>query len=184
LNDQSTVIQQTQCWLKSIIIELDFCPFANREFVKNSIRYAVCNQATLEQQLHCLADEFYFLDQHPESETTLLIFPAGLDDFDTFLNLIDYANDLLEDLGYRSVYQLAHFHPDYCFDGVEENDASNYTNRSPCPILHIIREESLQHAIASHPDPASIPETNIHLARKLGATTLQKMLNKCKTGNP
>lgn len=180
MNSQEQIIQQTQCWLKSTIIGLNFCPFANQEFKKKTIRYTVSEDADLESSLHALAEEFRHLDNHADTETCLLIFNHFAESFDDFLELIDYANQLLDDLGYRSIYQLAHFHPQYCFDGEETKDAANYTNRSPYPTLHIIREESLQKAIENHPDPTEIPNTNIKLARKLGAEKLQSLLDECK----
>ena len=180
LNQQAAVTQHIKNWLKDIIIKLNFCPFANREFISNSIRYSVSQSTELESGLHALAEEFNHLDQHPKTETTLLIFPNSFTVFNDFLELIDYANQLLKELGYESTYQLAHFHPDYCFEGVQADDASNYTNRSPYPILHIIREESLQKAIENHPDAGGIPDTNIMLARKLGSAKMQFLLNQCK----
>ena len=180
MNDIKSITQQTRNWLKDIIIKLNFCPFANREFLNNSIRYSVSDTSDLESALHALADEFNFLDNNSATETTLLIYSQGFAEFDNFLELIDYANQLLDDLGYESVYQLAHFHPDYCFDGVEADDASNYTNRSPYPTLHLLCEFSLQNAIESHTDTSSIPDTNILLARKLGSDKMQQLLDQCK----
>jgi len=180
LSDINAVTQQTRNWLKDIIIKLNFCPFANREFINDSIRYSISHASDLESGLHALAEEFNHLDNHPETETTLLVFPECFAEFDNFLELIDYANQLLNELSYESVYQLAHFHPDYCFDGVEADDASNYTNRSPYPMLHLIREASLQKAIQAHPDPEGIPDTNIILARKLGSAKMQSLLEQCK----
>ncbi len=177
-NEQT--IQQTRCWLKNIIIGLNFCPFANREFEADSIRYAVSDSSDLASSLQDLAQEFQYLDQHPNTETTLLIFNRSLQDFDDFVELIDYANQLLNELNYCSTYQLAHFHPQYCFEGEPARDASNYTNRSPFPTLHIIREKSMQHAIENHADTSSIPDTNIKLARKLGVDKIQDMLNSCR----
>ncbi len=174
------IIQQTRCWLKSTIIGLNFCPFANREFQKNSIRYEVSAATDLQSRLHHLAKEFQYLDEHADTETSLLIFSQSVNEFDDFLELIDYANQLLEELNYLAIYQLAHFHPHYCFADDEPDDPANYTNRSPFPTLHIIREKSLQQAIESHPDATSIPDNNIKLARKLGTDKLQSMLNSCK----
>lgn len=179
MNSQEQIIQQTQCWLKSTIIGLNFCPFANQEFKKNTIHYAVIEGTKLESNLQALAEEFQYLDNHDDTETSLLIFSHSVKSFDDFLELIDYANQLLDDLGYRSTYQLAHFHPQYCFDGVEADDASNYTNRSPYPTLHLIREDSLQRAIENYPDTTEIPDTNIKLARELGARHLQSRLEEC-----
>ena len=174
------IIQQTRCWLKSIIIGLNFCPFANQEFNKNSIRYRVSDAMDMQSNLHILAEEFQYLDEHADTETSLLIFDQSVDEFEDFLALIDYSNQLLEELGYRSIYQLAHFHPHYHFADVEAEDASNYTNCSPYPTLHIIREDSMQRAIEGHPDTAQIPDTNIKLARQLGADKIRDMLNQCK----
>jgi len=174
------IIRQTQCWLKTIIIGLNFCPFANREFKNNTIRYFVSDDESLESSLHTLAAECEYLDNHSSTETSLLIFSRNFTDFDDFLNLIDFANQLLDDLGYRATYQLAHFHPDYCFEGVEPAEASNYTNRSPYPTLHLIREKSLQNAIENHPNTEDIPNTNIKLANELGADKMQSLLNTCK----
>lgn len=177
---KNQITEETQCWLKTTIIGLNFCPFAKREDSQNTIRYAVSNATDLESNLHILAEEFQHLDNHADTETSLIMFSHSVQDFEDFLELIDYANRLLDDLGYRAVYQLAHFHPDYCFDGVEPEDASNYTNRSPYPTLHLIRELSMQRAIDSHPDTAQIPNNNIKLARELGAEHLQSLLDTCK----
>jgi uncharacterized protein len=180
LNLEERIIDQTRCWLKSTIIGLNFCPFANHEFIKNSIRYSVSSGVDLESGLHALAEEFQYLDKHPKTETSLLIFSESVNNFDDFLQLIDYANQLLDDLGYRATYQLAHFHPQYCFANEAAEDASNYTNRSPYPTLHLIREAGMQRAIKNHPNTGTIPDTNIKLARKLGANHLQSLLDKCK----
>jgi len=179
MNSKNTIIKHTQCWLKSIIIDLNFCPFANKEFKKDSIRYVVSDATDLESNLHSLAEEFNYLDNHTSTETTLLVFSHAVKSFDDFLELIDYANQLLDELGYRAIYQLAHFHPQYAFDGVPLDDASNYTNRAPYPTLHLLREKSLQAAIENHPNTAEIPNTNIKLARKLGADKIQSILNNC-----
>lgn len=173
------IIEQTKCWLSSIIIELNFCPFAKREFVKKSIRYEVSNASNLEESLHDLAKELEYLDKHAETETTLLIFADAFKKFDDFIELIDYADQLIDELGYTSIYQFAHFHPDYCFEDEDNDDAANYTNRAPLPTLHLLRESSLQRAIESHPDTSSIPDTNIKLARELGLSKMQALLSNC-----
>ncbi len=163
-------------WLETIVIGHDFCPFAKKELLQDSIRYYINGSSNTEDTLHDLVDEFIFLDQHPEIETTLFILPKGFDDFDDFLDLVEIANALLEEQHYSGIYQLANFHPDYCFHGSDNNDPANYTNRSPYPVLHLIRESSLERAVASHPDPEGIPERNIAYARALGLETLQAEL--------
>lgn len=175
-----TYIKQTQCWLENTVIGLNFCPFASRVLKKNTIHYAVSETVRLEDSLTQLATEFHRLDQDPAIETTLLIFSDGYTVFDDFLELIEYADSLVDQLEYRSVYQLAHFHPDYCFAEVAADDPSNFTNRSPWPTLHLLRETSLQRAILQHPDTAQIPETNIKLARKLGFAKMRSLFDRCK----
>jgi len=174
-----TIIEQTKCWLSSVIIELNFCPFAQREFVKESICYDVSMAHGLEANLHELARALVHLDEHAEIETTLLIFAEAFSEFNDFVEMIDYADQLIDELGYRSTYQLAHFHPDYCFEGEEADDAANYTNRAPFPTLHLLREDSLQKAINKHPDTANIPDNNIKLARELGLAKMQALLTNC-----
>jgi len=179
------LINKTQYWLQHIIIDLNFCPFAQREFKNKTIRYAVDDSCHLESSLTFLANELAGLDQltvqgknTPTIETTLIIFRAAFNDFDDFLDFIDLADQLVDDLGYRGIYQLAHFHPDYCFDGVDTDDASNYTNRSPYPTLHLLRESSIQRAIETHPDTSKIPDTNIALARELGVIKIKNIMKK------
>ncbi|MDX1315701.1 MAG: DUF1415 domain-containing protein, partial [Eudoraea sp.] len=125
------------------------------------------------------ANEFQLLTDDTNIETTLFILPQGFDDFENFLDLIDLTNQLIDELGYRSTYQVAHFHPDYCFEGEKENDPANFTNRAPYPTLHLLREASLQKAIESYPDTSAIPDNNIKLARKLGFDKMQALLNNC-----
>ncbi|VAW69263.1 hypothetical protein MNBD_GAMMA09-3702 [hydrothermal vent metagenome] len=179
MNTDEKVIAQMKCWIETVIIELNICPFARHEFVNNNIHYQVQHSADLEQALFTLADEFQRLGNEPDIETTLLIFPDAFSDFEDFLTLIDYANELIDDLDFRSTYQLAHFHPLYCFEGSDHNDAANYTNRAPSPTLHLIREASLQQAIENHSDTADIPETNIKLTRQLGLNKMQGLLDNC-----
>lgn len=178
MNTKNT-LEQTKCWLSSIIIELNFCPFAQREFIKESIRYTISTDSDLETNLHVFAEELEHLDDKPATETTLLIFENAFTDFNDFVELIDYADQLIDELGYRSTYQLAHFHPDYCFEGADEHDAANYTNRAPFPILHLLREDSLQKAIDNYPDTSNIPENNINLTRQFGIEKMRTLLAKC-----
>ncbi|VAW56968.1 hypothetical protein MNBD_GAMMA07-2576 [hydrothermal vent metagenome] len=190
MHSHQIIIQQTQYWLEHIIIGLNFCPFAKHEFQHQTIRYAVDNNTDLEATLMVLTKELEYLDHHPctqqksndlnytGTQTTLIIFTQAFSDFDAFLDLIELANHLIDDLGYSATYQLAHFHPQYCFDGVTADDASNYTNRSPYPILHLLREDGMQLAIERHPNTSQIPDANIALARKLGAVKIQKIIDK------
>jgi hypothetical protein len=169
----------TQTWLKSFIIEYSICPFAKRELDRGSIYFSVCHDTEIEQCLLHLMLECDRLDTETSIETTLLIFPDAFAEFDDYLDFVEIAESLLSEQGYDGTYQLASFHPNYCFQGSDLDDAANYTNRSPYPMLHLLRETSIEQAVASHPDPESIPQHNIELTRKLGLAKLQALLAAC-----
>ena len=116
---------------------------------------------------------------HPEVQTSLLIYPYGLESFDAYLDFLAIAEELLQVQAYEGIFQLASFHPQYCFDGALLDDPANYTNRSPYPMLHLLRESSLEKALANYPEPEKIPQHNIALTRQLGLATLEKLLNDC-----
>lgn len=176
-----TAIEQTQNWVNKVIMKYNICPFARREIERNSIRYQVIDESKIDKVLEAFILECHYLDNHPKAETSLVILPRGFEGFYPYLDLVDLANDLLVDQGYEGIYQLASFHPDYCFDGEPQNDAANYTNRSPYPTIHIIREESMEKALASYNDPESIPERNIAFAHKKGAGFFEALLASCMT---
>lgn len=170
------VIQVTKNWLQNVVVGLNFCPFAKREVERETIHYAVSNVCSTPEALVAVLDEAQRLDQNSDIETTLIIFARGFEDFDQYLDMLEGANHLLMQGGYRGIYQLASFHPEYCFEGANPDDAANYTNRSPCPMLHLLREASLEKAVAHHPDPEGIPETNIAKAESMGAEALKALL--------
>ncbi len=170
------VIAQTQYWLKHVVIGLNFCPFARPVFEQGKIHYQVSDAQSLEYCLEDLIVEAERLDKQCEIETTLLIYEKSLYDFDNFLDVVEIANDVMLLHGYEGVYQLASFHPDYCFADSDENDPANYTNRSPYPMLHLIREQSIEQALANYTEPERIPEINIQLAKTLGLEKMQKKL--------
>lgn len=176
-------LSETENWVKSVIMKYNICPFARREVERKSIRYIACDETKLAKVLNSLIDECEYLDSNSETETTLFILPRGFEGFYQYLDLVDYANDLLIEQGYEGVYQLASFHPDYCFEGEDQNSAANYTNRSPYPTLHIIREESMELALANYQEPETIPERNIAFAERKGAEFFVKLLAQCKTSN-
>lgn len=173
-NSSHHIIQaQTQKWIQSVVIANNFCPFAGQVFIKNSIRYIVLSDTTTKGVMQTLLAECSYLDEHAAIETTLIIFEHNYTQFNTYLNLVSKAERLLNKANYEGVYQLASFHPDYCFAGEDDSDAANYTNRSPYPMLHLLREESITQALAHFAHPERIPENNINTARKIG---VQQML--------
>lgn len=179
LKNIDTIIEQTKAWLSQFIIKHNICPFAKREYDNDRIFYDVVNTHNLEEQLHSLVLACKQLDGNSDIETSLLIFPHGLDQFDDYLDFLEISNALLEKQGYEGIYQLASFHPKYCFEGVPSDDASNYTNRSPYPMLHLIREASLEKALENYPHPENIPTRNIEYTRELGAKYLEDLLSSC-----
>ncbi len=176
-NSTHDIIRQTKNWVNDVVIGLNLCPFASSPFQNNSIEYSVYCSNSLEQHLHHLAESFTRLDESTDIETSLLIYPDAYQKFDDYLELLDFANHLLDVLNYTGIYQIASFHPDYCFADSEKNDASNFSNRSPYPMLHLIRESSLEKALASYPNSEKIPENNIIKLRSIGYKKMQEKLN-------
>jgi hypothetical protein len=174
----------TQAWLKSIIIEYSICPFAKREQERGSIHFSITRDTDIEQCLLHLILECERLETEPGIETTLLIYADAFAEFDDYLDFLEIAESLLVEQGYEGTYQLASFHPDYCFQGSDPDDAANYTNRSPYPMLHLLRETSIEQAVASYPNPENIPQRNIELTRKLGLVKMQALLAACYRTNP
>jgi hypothetical protein len=174
------IATEMQNWVERVIMKYNICPFARQEIISDTIRYRVIENKKLDDLLAALIDECQLLDAYAEIETTLFILPQGFEGFYLYLDLVDIANDLLIEQGYEGVYQLASFHPDYCFDGEPQDSATNYTNRAPYPTLHIIREESMAKALAQYSDPESIPERNIAFAERKGSEFFIKLLQGCK----
>ena len=173
------IIAQTQRWVETVVIGHQFCPFASHVFVADTIHYQVIEQEQLEKCLQALVVECQRLDNDQNIETTLIIYPQGYGDFDLFLDMLELAEKLLIVQGYEGIYQLASFHPQYQFEGSDANDPANYTNRSPYPMLHLLREASLERAIREYPDSKAIPERNIEHASAMGIDALAKLLETC-----
>ena len=180
-SENRAAIESVRNWVEKVIIGLNFCPFARREVVNNKVRYCVVNldESKFFEALSILKEEFELLDQNPNIETTLILFQSMLSDFESFLDFLIFAEKELLTLGYEGTYQLAHFHPDYCFEGVDFEDPANFTNRAPFPVLHIIREEGLERVLKHVEDPEAIPETNIEVARRMGNKQLKALLESC-----
>ncbi|MFM6987903.1 MAG: DUF1415 domain-containing protein [Arenimonas sp.] len=168
-------IPATADWIESVVVAHNFCPFAKRELRRDSVRYALA-EGGADAALAAVLAECRHLDADTGTETTLLILPDGFDDFEEYLDLAAMAEDLLAEHGYEGVYQVASFHPDYRFADSDVDDAANYTNRSPYPMLHLLREDSLSRAIDAYPDVDAIPDANIAKARALGAAHWQALL--------
>ena len=176
-----TTVNITRRWINSFIVDLNLCPFARREVMRNSMRFTVFEDSDPANILHALSEEITLLHNSPEIETSFLILPAGMPDFRDFNDLIYAAESLTETLGWEGHYQLVGFHPQYQFADTEPDDAENYTNRSPFPMLHILRESSVSDAVATTHDTALIPQRNIATLGDLGTTVLKARWRNCFT---
>lgn len=172
------IIEQTQAWIKQIVVAHGFCPFAARELERESVAYHLLEGKDISFFLEKLLECCQELDTQPDIETSFLIFAEAFPNFEDYLDVLDLAEELLEIQHYAGVYQLASFHPNYTFEGEKEEDAANFTNRSPYPMWHLLREASVEKAITSHSDAEGIPEKNIRLARRKGKDYFQNILNK------
>jgi hypothetical protein len=175
--DHDTITSQTQDWLVKAVIGLNLCPFAKGVHVKNQVRYRVSDATTPDDLLADLVAELTLLSEaDPEKiDTTLLMHPGVLSDFLDFNDFLDVVDAALEELELDGEIQVASFHPDYQFSGTHADDIENYSNRAPYPTLHLIREASLDKAVAAFPEAEDIYETNIQTLRKLGLAGWKKL---------
>lgn len=164
------VIALTQAWLEKAVIGLNLCPFAKAVYVKQQIRYVVSTARNTDALYEELSTELQHLHQSDPAEidTTLLILPELLADFLDYNDFLDVADEAIEDLELDGEIQIASFHPDYQFADSKADDIENYTNRSPYPILHLLREESIERAVEAFPEAEEIYEKNMETLRKLG----------------
>ena len=173
------IIAAVRHWVETMVVGMNLCPFAKRELVKARVRFVTTEADNQEALLLALHDELERLTQQPDIETTLLIHPQVLQDFYDYNDFLYLADRLLVQMELEGVYQIASFHPDYQFGGTEPEDAENYTNRSPYPVLHLLREDSLERVIADYPNVDDIPERNIALMNELGTNKLKALLQDC-----
>ena len=173
------IISQTKKWITDVVVGCNFCPFAARELKQNRVHYRVEFATELSICLESFLQECIRLDKDKEIETTLLIFPNAFHSFDEYLALVDVAEKLLRKKGYEGIYQVASFHPLYRFAGSQADDAANYTNRSIYPMLHLLREESIERALERYPNPEQIPERNIRFAHEKGLAYMKMLRDAC-----
>jgi len=164
------VTAATRNWLEKAVIGLNLCPFARAVYAADRIRYVVSDATTIEALLEVLAAELEVLAEADENqtETTLLIHPQVLGDFLDYNDFLEMADMLVEELGLDGILQVASFHPQYQFAETESDDIENCSNRSPYPTLHLLRESSVESAVAAHPDTEQICRDNIKTLRQLG----------------
>lgn len=166
----------TRRWLQDCVLALDLCPFAAPVLHDEGLRIAVSTASDPVAQLRDFLLELDYLQEHSDVvvATTLLVLADGPTEFPDFLDLVDGAEQLIDEAGLEGIIQLAHFHPAYLFAGEPADDISHYTNRSPLPVLHLLRESMLTRVLASFPDPAGIPGRNTATLRELGREEVKR----------
>lgn len=168
--EDDAVVDDTRRWLERAVIGLNLCPFAKAVHQKGQVRYVVSAATDAEALAAALVAELQHLAAVPaeQTDTTLLIHPRVLQDFGDYNDFLDVADALLEELALDGVLQVASFHPDYRFEGSDADDVANCSNRSPWPMLHLLREDSIERAVQAVPDAATIYERNIETLEQLG----------------
>ncbi|MEJ0101330.1 MAG: DUF1415 domain-containing protein [Bacteroidota bacterium] len=173
------VINQTKKWINDVVVGCNFCPFAANVLKQQKVYYRVETSVALHVCMNAFLEEAIRLDNEPGIETSFLIFPNAFIEFDDYLDMVSLAENLLKQNKYEGIYQLASFHPLYRFDNSTENDAANYTNRSIYPMLHLLREESIDRALAYYKSPGNIPERNIKFAQEKGLVYMKMLRDAC-----
>lgn len=176
----SVVLARTEKWLSDVVIGLNLCPFAKAVQKNGQIRYVVSAAETLPALRADLQRELLALQaaSAAQVDTTLLLHPRVLTDFFAYNDFLAEADDLLLELGLEGELQLASFHPEYCFADSSSDDPANYTNRSPYPMLHLLREASVTRAVDAFPDTSKIYERNVQTLRQMSQAALRRLLSR------
>jgi hypothetical protein len=176
----------TRRWLEECVLALGLCPFAAPVLRDTSLRIAVSEASNAADQLRDFVQELELLQRVLETEvsTTLLVFDAGLEDFMQFLERLEQCQAWLEQSGLEGIIQLASFHPHYLFGGEDPQALSHFTNRSPRPTIHLLREELLSKAIERYPDTQAIPANNIALLEEMGAARVMELWQRVGVALP
>lgn len=178
--DTDDPIGVTRRWLADFVIGLNLCPFAAAPFRADRVLYRVAASGRLERVFDDVLDVLRVLvaDNGAAWETALVIVPAGLDDFDDYLDALAIIEEAILEVGLDGEIQVASFHPAYRFDGAPLDDPANYTNRSPYPMLHLIREHGLAEALQAYDEPEQIPLRNVERLRALGIEGIQRIIGR------
>ena len=171
------IVKNTRRWLEQMVVGLNLCPFAHSVIAQGQVYYAICDATTDAQLKQFYANELQRLLGAPENDvsTSLLMFSQGLEVFDDYLNLLDWFQKLLEQAELTEQVQLASFHPQYQFGGAAADDLSHFTNRSPYPTIHLLREAQMTKALAHVVDPKKIYTDNIKTLNKLGRQQVEAL---------
>lgn len=171
-------VQATRQWLETIVVGMNLCPFAKRELDSERVRFSVTEASDELQLLQALESELQLLFGDDTIGTTLLIHPFVLTDFDAYNQFLNLADGLLVQMNLEGTFQIASFHPGYQFADTDPDDAQNYTNRSPYPTLHLLREASVAQAVARYPDVEQIPARNVEKMKALNVEQLKALFRR------
>ena len=180
---RAAALSSTRRWVESVVIGLALCPWASP--VRNSIRYTFTSTDRADVLFDTLVAEIELLEATPTTPTTILVHPHALADFDEMNAFLAETDSFIEDSGRADAFQVVRFHPDFQFAGEAADDASNWTNRSPHPMLHLLRQDDVSQAVDAHQarvddaDALSVPEANQRHLRQLGAPRLRRMVERC-----
>ncbi|MDO6617076.1 MULTISPECIES: DUF1415 domain-containing protein [Pacificibacter] len=171
------VVKNTRRWLEQMVVGLNLCPFSSRVIAQNQVHYAICDAITDEQLEQFCVTELQRLLGSNENDiaTSLLMFTQGLAEFDEYLAILDWFQQLLENAELEEHVQLASFHPQYQFEGVAAEDLSHFTNRSPYPTIHLLRQDQMSKVLAQVSDPEKIYLDNIKTLNKLGRRQVEAL---------
>ena len=179
INNNTAIINATKKWINDVVIGCNFCPFASKVFLNNSIYYVVDNTTKQFSYQKNIAEVILHLQKNKKISTAFIIFCNNYKTFNTYNKMLLNANNYLQKNKWQHEFQIASFHPEYIFEGTLINNASNYTNKSPYPMLHILREAMVSNAINYYKNAAEIPKNNIAFANNKGATYMQALLTAC-----
>jgi hypothetical protein len=172
------VEEQVRAWLDDFVVGLNLCPFARPVVASKALRIRICDSGDLQQVAESFVAELELIQQSSESAiaTTLLVLPNALNDFEQYLSFIENAETLIDEIGLCGAIQLASFHPDYQFEGEPADSASHFSNRSPFPLIHFLREDMMERVLENFPNPEQIPQRNIETLEAMGREDVERIL--------
>ena len=171
-------IRHTVNWIEQVVVKHNFCPFAAKVLVEKNMDFEVVNRGEEAYCLEQLIRMVFGMEREGAKETAFLILPEAFGDFDDYLDFLSLAEELLIRQGYEGIFQIASFHPKYQFEGTSIDDPANYTNRSPYPMLQLLREASIDQALQHYENPELIPERNMEKTRTFGLEKMKEMREK------
>ena len=177
MSNNQKIISRVHHWIEAAVIGLNLCPFAKSVYQQNKVRCVVSESEEVDALMLELYQQCQYLIETPEIETTLLIIPYQLQEFADFNEILDQVDALIEGYEWVGIFQIASFHPKYQFENSRLEDRENWSNRSPFPILHILRESSVAQALSGYQNPEKIPETNIEKLKAMDATEFNRIFN-------